>query len=265
MRGDAYVHWCQKLGADPSEYEDAYAVAAAGDIEDWSLTADSPQLRVAVADGATESMLSGRWAAALVQTCTAESDAPMTACIGRAQDAWPQILQTYTAEREADGRPIAWYEQPGLDNGAHATLLLAEFQLAPGGTSGIWTAEAIGDSCLFHLSAKGLKAAFPLSSAEQFDSSPGLVHTGQRDVDLLDKHRRSISGTFAEGDEFYLCTDAVAAWFLARHQAQEKPWTTWSHFSADKRRGVFDEWVATERFSGRLHNDDVTLLAVRFA
>ncbi|MGI8537679.1 MAG: hypothetical protein ACR2K2_14630, partial [Mycobacteriales bacterium] len=185
--------------------------------------------------------------------------------IARAQDAWPQILQSYTAERETEGRPIAWYEQPGLDKGAHATLLVAELQLAPGGTSGIWTAEAVGDSCLFHISGDQLQSAFPLSGAEQFDSSPALVHTGLRDKDLLDKHRRRTSGTFASGDEFFLCTDALAAWLLSQDAVQGKPWSQWSHFWPAKRGGVFDEWIATERFSGRLHNDDVTLLSVRIA
>jgi len=265
MRGDAYVHWCQKLGAEPSEYEDAYSVGAAGDAELWSFTADSPRLRVAVADGATESMLSGRWAQTLVQSYTADPDSPLGTCIDRALDAWPQLLQAYTAEREGDGRPIAWYEQPGLDRGAHATLLVAEFHLAPDGHSGVWVAEAIGDSCLFHISGDQLQSAFPLSGAEQFDSSPALVHTGLRDKDLLDKHRRRTSGAFAAGDEFFLCTDALAAWFLAQDELHARPWVEWSHFSSGKRRGVFDEWIATERFSGRLHNDDVTLLRVRIA
>ncbi len=265
MRGDAYVHWCQKLGAEPGEYEDAYSVGAAGDPELWSLTADQPRLRVAVADGATESMLSGRWAQTLVATYTAEHESSMRTCIAHAQDAWPQILQTYTAERERDGRPIAWYEEPGFEKGAYATLLVAEFHLAPGDASGIWAAEAVGDSCLFHISGNQLQSAFPLSDAEQFDSSPALVHTGLRDTELLDKHRRCTSGTFVPGDEFYLCTDAGAAWFLSQAAAQAKPWAEWSHFSPARRRGVFDEWIATERFSGRLHNDDVTLLSLQLS
>lgn len=263
MRGDAVAYWCQKNGAEPREYEDAFAISDPGTQGFWTLTDEGRRLRVAVADGATESMLAGHWARTLVQTYTSMTQPSLRACIRRAQEAWPQILADYKAEREQADNPIAWYEEPGLDRGAHATLLVAEFRLDPAGFSGTWTAEAIGDSCLFHITQNSMQRAFPLFQPQQFDTSPSLVHTGQRSRRLLDRHRAYASGTFLSGDQFFLCTDALAAWFLAQHELGNSPWVLWCALTDGLSREGFADWIAGERDSGRLKNDDVTLLSVR--
>lgn len=263
MRGDANAYWCQKKGSEPREYEDAFSISEPGSGGFWSLTPDGRRLRVAVADGATESMLSGHWAKALVQTYTTMPQPQLRRCIRRAQDAWPQILVDYKAEREENEKPIAWYEEPGLERGAHATLLVAEFRLDPAGFSGTWTAEAVGDSCLFHVSDNRVQRAFPLSLSSQFDSSPALVHTGLRSRRLLDKHRAYASGSFRSGDQFFLCTDALAAWFLEQDELGTQPWLLWCALTDGLSAAGFSEWIAAERSSGRLKNDDVTLLSVR--
>lgn len=267
MRGHAVACWWQKEGATEREYEDAYAIGADGDDDEWDLTSERIRLRVAVADGATESMLSGRWARALVGTYARSNRARLMTCLLQALEAWPQSLQEYKQRREESGKPIAWYEEPGLEHGAHATLLVAEFRSDANDTDGLrgtWTAEAIGDSCLFQVSDDELKAAFPLQASVQFNTSPALAHTGIRDRRLLDKHRTSLEGTWTSGDSFFLCTDALAAWFLAEHEAASVPWAIWREYHSAESRQNFRDWVAVERMSGRLKNDDVTLLNIQF-
>ncbi len=220
---------------------------------------------MAVSDGATESMLSGRWAAVLAKQYTASSRAQMRTSIRRAQDRWPRVLHDYKAAREQADRPIAWYEEPGLDRGAHATLLVAEFRARSGSGPGMWTAEAVGDSCLFQVGGDALVCAFPFTEAAQFDTSPALVQTGQRNRRLLDKHCRRATGSYRDGDTFFLCTDALAAWFLAQAERKAEPWKLWRGFSAAAGAAAFREWTAVERSAGRLKNDDVTLLTVSMA
>lgn len=265
MHVDAVAYWGQKHGCDPREYEDAYSVGAFGDHDVWAVSDTSRRLRVAVSDGATESMLSGRWASVLTTQYTASSRPQMRTTIRRAQDRWPRVLTDYKEAREQACKPIAWYEEPGLDRGAHATLLVAEFRASSGNEPGRWTAEAVGDSCLFQVAGDTLVCAFPFTEAAQFDTSPALVQTGQRNRRLLDKHCRRAAGSYREGDLFFLCTDALAAWFLAQAERSAQPWTTWRGFTGATGAAAFRQWTAVERSSGRLKNDDVTLLAVSMA
>lgn len=278
-RGNVVAFRWQKGGSPAEEYEDAFTVNDAGmddgeregerdgqgNVENWDLANHPNTLRIAVADGATESMLSGSWARTLVKEFT-DSEDDMRSCLDRALDSWPGWLQRYKTKREEDEKPIAWYEEPGLARGAHATLLVAEFVLDPNSLpnrqSGTWTAVAIGDSCLFQVSDERLNCAFPLITSVDFNTSPALVHTAVEDRTLLDKHSRTRSGTWTSGDIFFLCTDALAEWFLSTSENDSRPWETWRDFSSGPQD--FYEWVQVERQAGRLKNDDVTLLNVQF-
>jgi hypothetical protein len=65
-------------------------------------------------------------------------------------------------------------------------------------------------------------------------------------------------GELAAGDRLWLMTDALAAWFLAEHEAGGAPWRELDERTADD----FADWVAGRRADGRLKNDDVTLVAI---
>ncbi len=71
-------------------------------------------------------------------------------------------------------------------------------------------------------------------------------------------HVRLAQGTVAEGDDFFVCTDAMAAWFLARSEDGGRPWEALRDFTEIR----FTEWVSEARRTGGLHNDDVTLVHV---
>jgi hypothetical protein len=65
-------------------------------------------------------------------------------------------------------------------------------------------------------------------------------------------------GELAAGDRFWLMTDALAAWFLAEHEAGGAPWRELGARTVDD----FAGWVAGRRADGRLKNDDVTLIVI---
>ena len=268
MRGNTSVCWLQKDGSTAGEYEDAYSLANAGadpgELDPGELPDTATRLRLGVADGATESMLSGRWARLLVREFTTPPTLRMPVCIERAWQEWPASLERYKREREEAGRPIMWYEEPGLERGAHATLLVAEFDCDDGKLQGRWSAEAVGDSCLFHVRDDELVTSFPLHSSSQFNTSPDLVHTRILDPGLVARHGFTSEGDWHSGDSFFLCTDALASWFIAEVEAGTGPWSVWREFHSPDSLEEFEQWVTAERGTGRLKNDDVTLIYLQF-
>ncbi|MFE2756296.1 protein phosphatase 2C domain-containing protein [Actinosynnema sp. NPDC059335] len=245
----------------PQECEDAALVVPAG---------PGTPLVAAVADGASESLLAGEWAGLLTRTVAdlARDDDRVpqdpdrfASALARAGEAWREWLAGYVADREAAGRPLAWYEERKLDRGAHATVLVARFDRDPSGTTR-WAAAAIGDSCLFHTRDDRLLRAFPLTSAEAFDNSPGLVNAFDRDRERLARHARTASGVAEPGDGVFLCTDALATWFLRVAERGDRPWDALGKFTRTGDLDGFAEWLATARAEGVVRDDDVTVVHV---
>jgi len=273
MRASVIAYWAAKEGSSAAEYEDAWQVLPGTGDEvpgDW--------VAVAVADGATESLLARQWAAMMAEEFAVASAAVRDAYLFAetalaVSSRWPAVLKSYIAERESAARPLRWYERPGLEKGAFATLLALQVnmdsRLAGGaGTRpdpvdpgvprviGGWTSAALGDTCLFHVRAGQLKIAFPLSESAHFDTSPALLGSLGADPEAIADHVRFAEGTVAEGDDFFVCTDALAAWFLARAEQGGQPWET----LRDLTEIGFAEWVSQARRTNALRNDDVTLV-----
>lgn len=261
MRGQIDTFWLPKAGASVEEYEDASANSVS-DLPTVELTPEFDDVRVAVADGATESLLSGNWARALTLRVATEqirhrrwSDA-----IKWAIEDWPAHLEEYRRERLSRNKPIAWYEEPGLDRGAEATLVALRLRNPPNGGPGYWWSMAVGDATLFHIRGEVCERAFPMKYSSAFDTSPHLIRSLDHGA-VFRQRLRKTRGEWQPEDLFFLCTDALAAWFLERREASEKPWEVWRDFGSVDCQS-FAEWVAGERASGRLKNDDVTLVRV---
>ena len=130
MKASLIAYWAAKEGSSAAEYEDAWRILPG--------TADEVPgnwVAVAVADGATESLLARQWAAMTADEFalarTAASDAGSFADTALALSArWPAVVESYTVEREEAGRPLRWYERPGLEKGAFATLLTLQMNAA---------------------------------------------------------------------------------------------------------------------------------------
>jgi hypothetical protein len=252
------------------EYEDAYAFLPPASTGE---EIDVASLKVAVSDGASESVLAGLWARSLVDHFV---NAPLKALVApddfglyavTATSSWEATLGDYIARREADGRPIQWYEQPKIDRGAYATLLTVGFHppmdgnLADPRDDGRWSAAAIGDCCLFQVREGSLITTFPLTLSEEFGTSPHLLNSRNQDSPLISKRVVMSTGSLRQQDDFYLCTDAVAAWFLREAAEGRHPWETLRDLGTSD--GLeFADFVVEERASGRMRNDDATLIHV---
>lgn len=262
--------WTQKSGSSAQEYEDAAYCWQSGEPGVDSAGRAVASLYASVSDGASESLLARDWAGLLVQD-TVESmrlagdwwqELPtfVRDLMDRSALHWDAFLARYQAERAAQGRPIAWYEQPGLEKGAFATVLGAEIRatvLEDGTTRWFWYAFALGDSCLFQLRDGRLLESFPMRSVEEFGITPQLLGSRNHDVELVAERMRVAWGELLPGDELLLATDALAAWLLASAPTVALP--AFAHFDQQD----FAEWVDDQRARARMRNDDVTLVRAR--
>jgi hypothetical protein len=256
-----------KNGNAEDECEDAAAVLPVSQPGEW---VDEP-VWAAVSDGASESLLAGDWANLLAHAIIelAQEDERILYVHDRFATAllnissqWDDWLAEYLAEREVRGRPVRWYEQPKLIRGAYATLLAAHFPHNVKNNSTRWHAAAIGDSCLFHVHENELMSAFPITSASRFNLDPKLVNSRNRDHALLASRAEMASGQCEPGDEFFMCSDALACWFLGQIEKGVLPWRILKNLSYPCDAHEFSAWATSLRKDGQMRNDDVTLVHI---
>ncbi len=220
----------------PGEYEDA----SWPDVDDTVTGAD--RVRLAVADGAAESLLAGPWARLLVATAVDYDSRSLRRAVHRAAGAWPAEVA-----RWLDGREPAWWQLEKLGRGAHATLLTVQY-----GHDGRWRAAAVGDSCLLHVRGGRVCRAFPVDAPDGFGVRPELV--GSADPERC----RPVyaSGVAQPGDRLLLATDAVAAHALAEGPAELLDAVD------DGGAAAFADWAEQARKERTLRDDDLTLLVL---
>lgn len=278
MRATVAARWMHKGSNTPTEYEDAWSVEPAAAVTHPLATGP---VRVAVCDGASEGFLARRWACALTAALVAapvsalEGVEDFVATVASAAAGWPLEVKSYIAEREAQSRPLRWNERASLARGSAATLLAfhASWQPTPRRalvrkllfpsrcqSFGWWCAVAVGDTCVFQVGGDKLKSAFPLTGYAEFDITPPLLSTDSSRYELTASRVRLITGSFAEGDAFYLCTDALAAWFLEQHALGRRPWKVLNGLDATD----FEPWLLTTREARLIRDDDVTLIRIAF-
>jgi len=219
-----------KHGHSADEYEDAFA-------------ADPQASRFAVADGASESSFAGLWARLLVEGFVH----PVPNWLEAARRNWAARV---------DGQALPWYAEAKRDDGAFATLLGLVL------TEGHWHGLAVGDSCLFQVRQDRLIEAFPLRRSADFGNRPRLIGSRPPAGAGREAHAEG-QGAWQSGDRLLLMTDALAHWFLRRHEAGDRPWQELAPFAAGpEANAAFAEWVEGRRRSDGLRNDDVTLALI---
>ncbi len=249
-----------KRGNAETEYEDAF-------FPDTGFASrDLTKFRCAVADGASESAYSGLWAQLLVRA------------FGRRKMRLERLRNLW--QRAVVARPVPWYLERKIRNGAHAAfvgLMLREekgtpktapkdpldIQIGEAATdSGSWRAMAVGDSCVFHVRGDQLLSAGPVTRSEHFDNNPVLVSSRSRDPFRQDSPNvQVLKGRWEPGDTFHLATDALAQWLLSKHEAQKPPWSALRDLDTDD-PGCFASFIDELRSGDDLHNDDTTLVRV---
>jgi len=237
--------WLPRIGSSPDEYEDA----AWPDVEVWAGVVSS--VRAAVADGASESMLAGRWARLLARTVCDHDPGALLDALCQAARMWPD----HTAEYLAD-RPLTWWQREKLSRGAQATVLVVQVS-----DEGTWQAAAVGDTCLFHCRDDAVLETFPVARSADFDVRPELVVSTRVDACVP----RRAAGGFAVGDLLVLATDALAAWVLRAVEAGASPVGTLRGLTSGPGSDALASWAAAERRADppALRNDDLTVVSLQ--
>jgi hypothetical protein len=233
-----------KEGNTPEEYEDAFA--------------GNPKAgRFAIADGASESSFASLWAQLLVDGFVASRK-------GRSAESWFTPLQQRWAEA-VDNIELDWFGEEKRQLGAFATFLGLSLKKPQGAREGRWKAVALGDTCIFQVRDDQLLAAFPVCRSDDFSNRPPLVCSrpvGKMQGDPWSQVKKRI-GRWKAGDRFFLMSDALAHWFLARLEEQEKPWRAFlTRMAEPNPTTVLTGFVEELRRQSELKNDDTTLVVV---
>jgi len=210
----------------------------------------------AMADGASSSLQSGRWARLLVESVIAQPPNVADAAVwnewlGAAREAWRSGI---------DETSLAWHQKARLADGAFSTLTW--LTLRPGANGALLLAAlAIGDTCLLHLRGGTVRRCFPLEDSNLFSSDPVLLGSAPR-IAAHDLEFSALEGTCQQGDLLVLATDAVAAWALKQLEAG-KPLgleSLWDFNQED-----FARWIQRLRKEQQIRYDDSTVMLLRIS
>ena len=236
-----------KHGNTEVEYEDAV-------YPERALARQVGKFRCAIADGASESAFAGLWAQLLVRS------------FGKRKMRLEQLRRLW--ESSVKTKPMPWYLEKKIKNGAHAAFMGLSIRDRNGNGSGngngrSWRSVAVGDSCIFHIRDDELLAVGPVEKSELFDNSPFLIAT--KGKELIRRGAENVSlmnGDWEPGDTFYLATDAMAQWLLSEVEAARPPWASLRDLCADDDTTLYGRLIDELRSTQGLHNDDTTLLQV---
>jgi hypothetical protein len=235
MHITTHAFWLQKAGNQREEYEDAFAYA----------NSSESTFLCAVADGATETSFSGLWAHILV---TAFIEKRLTGFNAENIGLLAQDWQAQIIELTRD-RPLSWYAEEKLRSGAFSSFL--GLQIDPGGT---WKAVSIGDSCVFQIRESERLVSSPFDKPDQFNNQPMLISTNP--IQNIAVKPLPVAGTWQDGDQFFLMTDALAQCYLANE------YLTRRNFLRVTDQGFFEYLISRLRSMKACRNDDVTLVRV---
>lgn len=243
----SWMRHVAKDAAFAAEYEDAYAV-------------NLEQGRVAIADGVSSAIFSGRWARILTTQIT-ENPPDLGDSNG-----WVNWLaeprRRWLEDIDFPRMPPHQKNKLRQVGGAYCTLCWIEVSVATDLDSEqrcLLRAFAMGDSCILHLRDGELSSSFPLATSAEFDLDPDSICSVATSRDSQ-QHLKSIEVQCQDGDVLILVTDAIGKWMLdCIEQGDLKPW---------ERLWVLDEseWLAAIeelRDTNLMKRDDTTMIALQ--
>ncbi len=254
-----------KQGERPETCADALAYSlicrgtnlSAADEPFGSADADVHYGRFAVADGVSEALRSGEWARAL---CGAFVEAGPDHLTADEFTRWaePQRrtfdaqLRAWADAKYAQNKKYWSLPNKAYDEGSQATFLGLRLQEPGADGAGAWSAISVGDCCLTWWNQTGMLRAWPADNPDEFGLTPGIVGTkgiGRGAVLTSDGH-------WEKDSVAVLTSDAMSVWLLRHHH--ETNICSWREWDED----AFDAWLAQERDTDRLRDDDCVVLFV---
>lgn len=197
----------------------------------------------ALADGASESYDSRKWAQLLTAAYVLDQDVgvPWVAC--RVRD--------YVESSDFDS--LSWSRQAAFERGSFSTLLGLKWAT----TGSHVEVLAVGDSLAVHVRDSQLLTSFPFQQATQFDARPRLLSTLPEANGFVEEAdfvpSSNVDWTVQPGDQILLVTDAVGHWLLAHDGALDA-------LVAASTSEDFERLIVARRLDKSMRLDDSTVL-----
>jgi len=240
--------WARHVAKDAAfaaEYEDAYSV-------------NLEQGRIAIADGVSSAIFSGRWARILTTQIT-ENPPDLGESKG-----WINWLadprRRWLEDIDFPRMPIHQKNKLRQVGGAYCTLCWIEVGAESESEDCCrLRAFAMGDSCVLHLRGGELVSSFPLTTSAEFDLDPDSICSVATSRDLQ-QQLKIIDVECQPDDVLLMVTDAIGKWMLdCVERGDAKPWERlWALDEA--------EWLAAIeqlRDTNLMKRDDTTMIAVQ--
>jgi hypothetical protein len=251
MHLDCKIFKTPKHGHTDEECEDYGANRSSND--------DHPETYwFAVADGASESSYSNKWAKILAGGyCDGEFQ------FSDFNESLSRLSKQWRIDLVFDQLP--WYAKQKLDLGAFAALAGLKLTKTNEHTfNAEW--EAVGDSCIFHIRDNKIIKSFPIPNVDEFKFSRVLISSNVQQNHEVQVNIQQDTTQASSGDLFLLATDAMACWILRRYN--EEPTEVIERLCNLETNHDFCDLVRQERLKPLeeggyyLRNDDATLIRV---
>ena len=212
--------------------------------------------RFAIADGATEAFDAGNWARRLTSNWIQESS------LLEAGEFWNWLETEGNSHHDSWSElELPWYSKEKEQSGSYAAFVGIE--LVTQEKAAGWKAIALGDSCLVHFRDAQVIDAFPISDPASFGSAPILVPSRSPANTHAKIEISTRSGLLETGDELFLFSDAVAAWFLAlTEETGVKVRSELIRLLDSEEDEAIAEFFEQQRSAGLLKNDDVAIIRI---
>lgn len=232
-----------KKGLSEAECEDKNALSLQNDTS----------LRIAIADGATESLFSDIWADILVNSYVEKG----TDLFKSSELESVNQKFVYTTSKNILQMPETrqWFMYEKLERGTHATLAAVEFS-----SPDKMQILTIGDSCVFWSDGNVDEInMLPEITAEEFGSFPISICHLPKTWQSLEQKILKKEVTFQKNLQMVLCTDALACWLVTESENKSSNWEKLFQISD---YGFFTNFIETLREQNSIRNDDVTLVLI---
>jgi len=233
----------QKEGLNEAECEDKNALTSK----------NNKILRIAIADGATESLFSDIWADILVNAYTDKgADIFKSSELELLNKNFSDVTSNHILQMPETRQ---WYMYEKLERGTHATLAGAEFS-----SSDKMAILTIGDSCVFWSDGNTEQInMLPEITAEEFGISPNSICHLPKSWQTLDRNILRKEIKLEENLQMVLCTDALACWLVTDLETISFNWKKLFEISD---HSLFANFIETLRKQNNIRNDDVTLVLI---
>jgi hypothetical protein len=250
-----------RLSAERVLFHRPKARAAAAEWEDcggYTTLADGTA-RSVVVDGATEAYDALRWVGQLVRSCLGvDGRAPDLTPAGL--DGWIEVMQQRWLDESPAAFASVYEERKFRTEGSFATFLGCDVR-GLGGPRPTWTAASLGDAVLFHVRGARVVDQVPAMAATDFGLNPDGIFTQTAARDRMRAAIHMGRGELQVGDLLFLATDALSEWLVRRSTIDNG--RCWRELAAIDHPAEFQRFIAVERNSQRMKNDDITLLRVQ--